>query len=76
MLGWERAKKGFQYYLGFAETGVEVIVQTIETLPAIGWLDGKALAEVFGGFVELANDMLDGVAKDAQLLKEARAVRE
>src|SRR5580658_2729031 len=61
LLDRERAKKGFQYYFGFAEAGVEVIVETIETLPAIGRLNGKALTEVFGGLIELANDMLDCV---------------
>jgi hypothetical protein len=74
LLGRERAKKGFQYYFGFAKTGVEVIVQKVEALPAIGWLDRKAPTEVFGCLVELANDMLNGIGKDAQLLEEARAV--
>lgn len=76
LFGRKRAKKRFQYYFGFAETSIEVIVEIVEALPAIGWLDRKALAEVFCGFIEFANDMLDRIGEDAELLEEARAVGE
>jgi hypothetical protein len=61
LLAGQAAKKGLQYYFRFAETGVEVIMKTIEALPTVGRLDGKTLAEVFGGLIELANDVLDRI---------------
>jgi hypothetical protein len=49
-------------------------MQAIEHIPAIGRLNGKALREVFSRLVELADDMLDRVGENSQLLEEPRKV--
>ncbi|MGD0404066.1 MAG: hypothetical protein ABSB66_12815 [Candidatus Acidiferrales bacterium] len=48
-------------------------MQAIERLPATGGLDSKALRKLLGRLVELANDTLDSIRENTQLLEEAGA---
>jgi hypothetical protein len=51
-------------------------METIEFFPAVGGLDCKALGKILSGFIELANDALDGIRENSQLLEESRTFGE
>ena len=49
-------------------------MQAIEHVPAIGRLNGKAVRKIFSRLVEFADDMLDRIGENSQLLEEPRTV--
>jgi hypothetical protein len=69
----EHAQKRLQHDLGFAQAGIEVVVDVVEPLPGIARMHAQALRDVAGRLVELALKVFERLREDTELVEEARA---
>ena len=65
LVGGKSAKEGLQDDFGFAEAGVEVVVEAIERVPSVAGLSAEFVGEFAGGFPELAVEALKRFGEEA-----------